>query len=146
MKNTNMARQEHGFTIVELMVVVFIIGLLAVISIPKFADLVKESNEGSTKGNLGAIRAAMSVYYGDTYGAYPQQIADLTIGGKYLGFTVPAAKTPYYHDNSAAEHDASSVNDMGGWFFDNVPSDQNYGTVLVNCTHTDSSGSTWDAY
>ncbi|HVA66521.1 MAG TPA: prepilin-type N-terminal cleavage/methylation domain-containing protein [Elusimicrobiota bacterium] len=140
-----MTRQEPGFTIMELMIVVFIIALLAAIAIPKFADLVRRSNEGATKGNLGSIRSAMTVYYGDSQGNYPRRIADLTANGKYLSL-VPTAKTPYYHDNSSAENDASSIGDSGGWFFDNGPGDQNYGTVLVDCTHTDSAGNSWNAY
>ena len=129
----------------ELMIVIFIIALLAAIAIHKFADLVRRSNEGATKGNLGSIRSAMTVYYGDLAGSYPRQIVDLTSNGKYLSI-VPAVKTPYYHDNSSAENDASAAGDSGRWFFDNGPSDQNYGTVLVDCSHTDSSGNSWNAY
>ncbi|MHB2026776.1 MAG: type II secretion system protein [Elusimicrobiota bacterium] len=136
---------QVGFTLIELMVVVSIIGILAVIAIPKFANLVRESNEGSTKGNLGSVRSAMNIYYGDMQGVYPQQIVDLTIAGKYLS-AMPVAKTPPYHDNSSAEVDASAVTDAGGWFFDNAPADANYGAVMVNCTHTDAAGDVWDTY
>jgi type II secretory pathway pseudopilin PulG len=56
---------------IELMIVVAIIGILAAIAIPKFADMIEKSREGSTKGNTGAIKAANGIYYGDNPGLWP---------------------------------------------------------------------------
>ena len=58
-------KKAKGFTLIELMIVVAIIGILAAIAIPKFADLIRKSNEGATKGNLGALRSAVSIYFAD---------------------------------------------------------------------------------
>ena len=62
---------KMGFTLIELMIVVAIIGILAVVAVPKFADLINKSKEGATKGSLGSVRAALTVYYGDQEGQYP---------------------------------------------------------------------------
>ena len=62
---------SRGFTLVELMIVVAIIGILAAVAIPKFAQMLEKSREGATKGNLGAIRSAVSNYYADQQGWYP---------------------------------------------------------------------------
>ena len=64
-------KTKKGFTLIELMIVVAIIGILAAIAIPKFADLIKKSKEGATKGSLGALRSAMTIYYGEQEGTYP---------------------------------------------------------------------------
>jgi prepilin-type N-terminal cleavage/methylation domain-containing protein len=139
--------KKSGFTLIELMIVVAIIGILAAIAIPKFAELIRKSGEGASKGNLGSIRSSLSIYYGDMEGTYPAQLAALTISGKYLT-SVPMAKTPNYHNDSSAEVNGAmtSVSGAGGWFFDNSTGDSNIGQVVVNCSHTDSKGSIWTSY
>jgi general secretion pathway protein G len=138
---------RRGFTLIELMIVVAIIGILAAIAIPKFAELIRKSNEGSSKGNLGALRSALTIYYGDMEGVYPDLLPALTIAGKYLG-SIPLAKTPNYHaDSSAVQYGVfGGASDAGGWEFNDFPNAANYGNVWVNCNHTDSKGSIWTSY
>jgi prepilin-type N-terminal cleavage/methylation domain-containing protein len=150
-----MKRTPNGFTLIELMIVVAIIGILAAIAIPKFANLIRKSAEGATKGNLGSIRSALSIYYGDMEGQYPWDMTALTVSGKYLS-AIPLAKSPNYHpDTSVTESLPGAcaavnfdLNDFqnGGWIFCAAPLDPDYGTVLVNCTHTDTKGSVWSSY
>src|SRR5579884_3317259 len=121
--------KKSGFTLIELMIVVAIIGILAAIAIPKFASLIRKSSEGASKGNLGAIRSSLSIYYGDMEGQYPTQISALTIGAKYLG-TIPVAKAPNYHPDVASEVDVAgppAPTDAGGWVYDNATTDSNVG-------------------
>jgi prepilin-type N-terminal cleavage/methylation domain-containing protein len=90
-----MKMTKRGFTLIELMIVVAIIGILAAIAIPKFSQLITKGNEANTKGNLGAVRSALSIYYGDTEGYYPvsSDLSGLTQNSKYMT-TVPVAKLP----------------------------------------------------
>src|SRR5512140_632408 len=93
-----MNKMTKGFTLIELMIVVAIIGILAAIAIPQFANLVAKSQEGRCKANLGTIRSALSIYYGDLEGWYPTDgpgaaIVSLTTGGRYLQ-TMPSADLP----------------------------------------------------
>ena len=141
--------KKSGFTLIELMIVVAIIGILAAIAIPKFASLIRKSGEGASKGNLGAIRSALSIYYGDMEGQYPSALSALTVSSKYLA-SLPLAKAPNYHADSSGEVDVAVSplvpTDAGGWLYDNATSDSNVGTMLVNCTHTDTKGSIWTSY
>ncbi|MFA6004476.1 MAG: type II secretion system protein [Elusimicrobiota bacterium] len=134
-----------GFTLIELMIVVAIIGILAAIAIPKFAELIRKSSEGASKGNLGAVRSALSIYYGDMEGQYPGALPSLTIAGKYLT-GIPVAKAPNYHSDSSVAYQQLTPNDGGGWSYNNTSTDANFGTVWVNCTHTDTKSTTWTVY
>ena len=142
---------KKGFTLIELMIVAAIIGILAVIAIPKFADLIRKSQEGATKGSLGAIKSALSIYYGDMEGLYPSLLVYLTSNSKYLQ-AMPLAKTPYYHPDSSAEYDCACpppfglANDAGGWGYNSAPGVTPDGSVFVNCTHTDTKGTVWTNY
>src|SRR3954469_5908014 len=76
---------SKGFTLIELMIVVAIIGILAAVAIPKFADLVTKSKEAAVKGSIGAVRSAVSIYYGDQEGAYPMNLfTALATANKYM--------------------------------------------------------------
>jgi prepilin-type N-terminal cleavage/methylation domain-containing protein len=156
-------RADGGFTLIELMIVVAIIGILAAIALPKFADLVRKSAEGTSKGNLGAVRSALAVYFGDMDGEYPGSLTGLTIGGKYLN-ALPSAKSPNYHTDASGEVDQigncdslgtdwadASPGPMGaanpaGWAYCLDPVDPSYGVVLINCTHTDTKNVAWTTY
>ena len=141
---------KRGFTLIELMIVVAIIGILAAIAIPKFADLIRKSNEGATKGNLGAVRSALAIYYGDNEGQYPRDnLASLTTSAKYIK-EIPTAKTPDYHvaavTVNADSTTALAITDAGGWAYLNSSGSSDWGVVWVNCTHTDTRGSIWTSY
>jgi len=143
-----MRPRRPAFTLIELMIVVAIVGILAAVALPKFTDLVRKSNEGATKGSLGALRNAISIYYGDMEGQFPATPLALTISGKYLA-AVPAAKTPNYHQESALPllaNQAALFSDAGGWVYDNNDHDNLYGGIWVNCSHTDSHGTVWTTY
>ena len=137
--------RTSGFTLIELMIVVAIIGILAAIAIPKFADLIRKSSEGASKGNVGSLRSALSIYYGDMEGQYPSDMSALTVGGKYLA-AVPNAKAPNYHSDTSSQVEQVGADDSMGWVYNNVTTDPNLGTVWVNCTHTDTKGTTWTSY
>jgi prepilin-type N-terminal cleavage/methylation domain-containing protein len=146
MQSLNTRKAKRGFTLIELMIVVAIIGILAAIAIPKFADLIRKSNEGATRGNLGAVRSALSIYYGDMEGQYPDDANALTVNQKYLR-AIPTAKMPPFHsDANSVSLMSGQTGDGGGWGYNNVVTDTALGTIWTRCTHTDTKSKQWSEY
>ncbi len=54
-------KKGRGFTLIELMLMAAIIGLLVAIAIPKFANLIQKAKEAVLKGQVGAIRSALTI-------------------------------------------------------------------------------------
>ncbi len=154
MKSKNLKSSERGFTLIELMIVVAIIGILAAIAIPKFADLVKKSQEGKTRGNLTTIRSALSIYYGDNEGSYPtDDTSSLTTNSKYLK-AIPNAVIPGFgfagHSEGSSVSLADSVttstsSENGTWGYANNNGNVNWGHFWVYCTHNDSKSVDWSS-
>ena len=150
------AGHKRGFTLIELMIVVAIIGILAAIAIPKFADLIRKSNEGTTKGNLGALRSALSIYYGDMEGYFPTDdendpstvLIDSLIA-KYID-RIPDTKVGPYHAtaNDTRTHDTpyTHTHDPGYWGYGSVEGQSGWGDLWVMCSHTDSKSKFWTTY
>ena len=55
---------KKGFTLIELVIVIVILGILAAVAVPKFAGFTKEAKISAVKGFAGSLRAAMHIAHG----------------------------------------------------------------------------------
>ena len=58
-----MKNQQSGFTLIELIMVIVILGILAAVALPKFADFSGEARFASLNGALGAVRSASAIVH-----------------------------------------------------------------------------------
>lgn len=74
------AGSEQGFTLLELIIVIAIIGILATIAMPALKDMPRRANEAVLKTNLHTMRDVIDQYYGDK-GKYPPSLEELVEKG-----------------------------------------------------------------
>ncbi len=73
-------KKDAGFTLVELMIVMAIVGVLAVVAIPSYVGAVRQAREAVLKEDLHVMRAAIDSYTADKQKA-PQSLDDLVNEG-----------------------------------------------------------------
>lgn len=104
---------QRGFTLIELMVVMLIIGLLGALAVPMYEDALRESRQAALVNDCQQLYKALMVYYTD-YSKFPSEdefdkktFAPLSTGGYFPGSKSLAGKLA---DGKAIVYIAFDVN------------------------------------
>ncbi len=77
-ERTDGRKNEAGFTLVELAIVIVIIGVLAAFGVPRFRDSVERSKASEAFSYLSAVRSAQERYHGRA-GTYASELTKLDV-------------------------------------------------------------------
>lgn len=156
-------RSNQGFTFIELAVMAALIGIIAALAYPYLQTWREKARESATRANIAAIKAAISIYYGDHEGVWPTtlDVDDHTPGygfGEYLP-VMPKVKVTYPPDRAKSpagntvtyksfsdDPDLGKAGSMGtGWRYDG-PQQSNTGRIWINSSLTDTNGVSYTTY
>jgi len=101
-------KNTKGFTLIELMIVVAIIGILAAIAIPNFMNYQCKAKQSEAKSSLGNIKTMQEAYWAeyDTYTANLSRVGfEIKDGARYV-YSIEAADA----DDFTAQATTSSLN------------------------------------
>lgn len=164
---------KRGFTLVELVLTVTIIGILFAILIPEYSKVIARARDAQTIGDLAILRMTLGMYYSDhlTYPSFPppwnqpagyssllenalvplyiRRIPDALLDGWYH----PATNRVFNVWNMTGLHEDGITDTGDGWRYDANPFDispssvsLSFGDISVLCYHVNAQSKNWQGY
>lgn len=125
-------KRGRGFTLVEILIVVVILGILAAIVVPQFTSAANESRVGNIATQVSTLETQLELFAARNNGTYPTIVElntdnwDILIEDNYLKsaprnpFTNTSTVTAWADFDAADDSDTAVVYDGagGGWYYD----------------------------
>lgn len=152
-----LSQKDRGFTLVELLVVVVIIGILALVVLSKATSMIDKTKEAKTKDALRDLRVQIKRYSAENGGFYPLAFDDQKRTAPNDAGLVLSPFIPHYmnkipktslrggvhHKDTASVLfmgtatgekliTAEDITDEGGWIYSSMT-----GEIRINCNHED---------
>ena len=122
---------NRGFTLIELVIIIVILGILAAVAIPKYQDMSTEAREAQGRAMLGSLRSGITIFYANqavtTGTATWPSVNELGTVGTVMAQAVPV--NPYQAAANAPDSIVTGVTKgvtvgaRGGWAYNATTGD-----------------------
>jgi len=99
MLQSSYIKNDRGFSLLELMIVIVIIGVLVAVAMPIYGHSVKKAKQAEADAALGTIRTQLRIYQAE-YNEYPDGLEATVIDADWSYFKEGELSGSYFSDNS----------------------------------------------
>jgi MSHA pilin protein MshA len=124
MRKSNLTN-DRGFTLIELVIIIVILGILAAVAIPQYQNMSSEAREAQCRALLGSLRSGVTIFYANqavtTGTAVWPTVAELETANTVMAQGIPP--NPYVDEANAPDSVVTgvtrgvTVGARGGWAY-----------------------------